>query len=94
MGVAFGSIPLVSFLSYRASIDSAANITDHHPISTIKVFSATKARDREVLGERVSAWVQANPHLEVRDTIVSLSSDAEFHCLSLVLLCATISAAV
>jgi len=41
-----------------------------------------------VLGERVSAWVQANPNLEIRDTVVSLSSDSEFHCLSLVLLCA------
>jgi hypothetical protein len=57
-------------------------------ISAFKVFSATKARDREVLGERVSAWVAANPQLEVRQTVVSLSSDSEFHCLSFVLICA------
>jgi hypothetical protein len=57
-------------------------------ISAFKVFSATKARDRDQLGERVSAWVAANPQLEVRQTVVSLSSDSEFHCLSLVLICA------
>jgi hypothetical protein len=56
-------------------------------ISVFKVFSATKAGDREVLGERVSAWIEANPHLEVQQTVVSLSSDRRFHCLSLVLLC-------
>jgi len=56
-------------------------------ISTFKVFSATRAQDRELLGERVSAWIGANPQLEVRDTVVSLSSDSKFHCLSFVLIC-------
>ena len=57
------------------------------PISQVKVFSATKGRDREVLGERVTAWIAANPSLEVVKTVVSLSSDSEFHCLSFVLFC-------
>jgi hypothetical protein len=56
-------------------------------ISSFKVFSATKARDREVLGERVTAWIAANPAIEVLRTVVSLSSDRGFHCLSLVLVC-------
>jgi hypothetical protein len=56
------------------------------PISVFKVFSATKARDREVLGERVSAWIAANPHVRVLNTVVSLTSDREFHCLSMVLI--------
>lgn len=62
-------------------------------ISQLKVFSATKARERELLGDRVTAWIQANPGLDVLQTIVSLSSDSEFHCLSLVLICADRSAA-
>ena len=57
-------------------------------ISLFKVFSATKARDRETLGDRVTAWIRANPGIEVLRTVVSLSSDREFHCLSLVLVCA------
>jgi hypothetical protein len=56
-------------------------------ISSFKVFSATKARDREVLGDRVTAWIAANPAIEVLRTVVSLSSDRGFHCLSLVLVC-------
>jgi hypothetical protein len=123
LAVAFGSIPLPSFLSYRAARlpsqayrstvhgraanSSDATITDgalrvgvrkwadgvgapvtESPISVVKVFSATKARDRDQLGDRVAAWLEANPHLEIRKTVVSLSSDSEFHCLSLVLICA------
>jgi hypothetical protein len=57
-------------------------------ISVIKVFSATMLRDREGLGDRVSGWLAENPQLEVRETVVSLSSDSKFHCLSLVLICA------
>jgi hypothetical protein len=56
-------------------------------INFFKVFSATKARDREVLGDRVTAWIAANPAIQVLRTVVSLSSDRGFHCLSLVLVC-------
>ena len=56
-------------------------------INSFKVFSATKARDREVLGDRVTAWIAANPAIQVLRTVVSLSSDRGFHCLSLVLVC-------
>ena len=31
----------------------------------VKVFSATMAREREVLGERVTAWIQSRPEVEV-----------------------------
>ena len=51
----------------------------------VKVFSATKAKEREELGETVTRWLRANPELEVVDRVVSQSSDDEFHCLSIVL---------
>ena len=51
----------------------------------VKVFSATKAKEREELGEQVSRWIKANPDLEIVDKVVSQSSDNEFHCYSLVL---------
>jgi hypothetical protein len=47
----------------------------------VKVFSATKHMEREVLGERVTEWLQHNPGVQVVDKVVSLSSDSEFHCL-------------
>ena len=51
----------------------------------VKVFSATKARDREALGENVTNWLRGNPSKEVIDKIVTQSSDAEFHCLTITL---------
>jgi hypothetical protein len=50
----------------------------------VKVFSATKAREREELGETITRWLRANADLEVVDKVVSQSSDDEFHCLSVV----------
>ena len=63
-----------------------ASVTER-AISVVKVFSTTKVRDRDRLGDRVTAWLSANPHLEVRKAVVSLSSDSEYHCLSMVLIC-------
>ena len=51
----------------------------------VKVFSATKAREREELGETITRWLRANPALEVVDRVVAQSSDDEFHCLTFVL---------
>ena len=49
----------------------------------VKVFSATKARDREMLGERMTEWLDRHPDINVVDTVVTQSSDREFHCLSI-----------
>jgi len=53
--------------------------------SAVKIFSATKASDRAVLGESISAWLAQNPSIEIVDKIVTQSSDSEFHCLSITL---------
>lgn len=58
-------------------------------INLVKVFSATKARDRETIGERVTEWIRSNPSVQVVRTVISQTSDSEFHCLSFVLICAT-----
>ena len=51
----------------------------------VKVFSATKAKEREELGEHVTRWLRSNTGLEVVDRMVRQSSDNEFHCLTIVL---------
>ena len=51
----------------------------------VKVFSATKAKEREELGEHVSRWIKSNQDLEIVDKVVTQSSDNEFHCYSLML---------
>jgi hypothetical protein len=51
----------------------------------VKIFSATKARDREVLGERVTEYLRDHPDEKILDKIVTQSSDNEFHCLAITL---------
>lgn len=51
----------------------------------VKVFSATKAKEREELGENVTRWLRSNSDLEVVDRVVRQSSDNEFHCYTLIL---------
>ncbi len=50
-----------------------------------KVFSATLARDREAMSETINTWLEKHPGLEIVDKSVTLSSDKQFHCLSIVL---------
>ncbi len=51
--------------------------------SGVKIFSATKAREREELGEHITRWLKANPHIRITDKDVTQSSDREFHCLTI-----------
>lgn len=52
----------------------------------VKVFSATKAREREELGEKVTEFLRGYSG-QVVDKVVAQSSDNEFHCLSVILFC-------
>ena len=52
--------------------------------SGVKVFSATMAKDRVVLGEKLTAWVRDRPNIRVIAALVRQSSDAAFHCLTIV----------
>ncbi len=51
----------------------------------VKVFSATLARNREELGDKVTQWLRDHPSNKIVDIRVVQSSDREFHCISLVL---------
>ena len=50
----------------------------------VKVFSVTKARDREHVGEDITRWLRDHPDYEIVEKLVRHSSDREFHCLSFV----------
>lgn len=54
-------------------------------INGAKVFSATRAKEREELGESITRWLRSNPQVEIVDKIVTQSSDHEFHCLTVTL---------
>jgi hypothetical protein len=53
-------------------------------INGIKVFSATMYQQRALLGETVTAWITAHRELTIVDITVVQSSDAEFHCVTIV----------
>lgn len=47
----------------------------------VKVFSATKAREREELSSRITEWISNNKgRIEIVDKVVTQSSDNEYHC--------------
>lgn len=48
----------------------------------VHVFSATKAADRDALGDRIGAFIARNK-IEIVHTTVTQSSDSEFHCVAL-----------
>lgn len=52
----------------------------------VKVFTATKAKEREGIGDRVTEWLRQSPPSEILDVKVTQSSDDEFHCLTISIL--------
>ena len=53
-------------------------------IDGVKVFTVTKASDREVMGEDITRWLRNNPDIEILSREVRQSSDWAFHCISMV----------
>jgi len=51
----------------------------------VEVFSATMVSQRERIGEKVIAWLDAHPERVPVDTVVRQSSDSRFHCFTIVL---------
>ncbi|HEX3761501.1 MAG TPA: hypothetical protein VHW23_22545 [Kofleriaceae bacterium] len=49
----------------------------------VKIFSATMFADRGQLGERITAWIANGPARKMTDIIVTQSSDAAFHCVTI-----------
>jgi hypothetical protein len=50
-----------------------------------KVFSATLARDRDAMTDTINNWLAKHPELDIVDKTVTLSSDKQFHCLTIIL---------
>ncbi len=51
----------------------------------LKIFSATMVADREQLGEKITAWLAANPNCRPCEFVVTQSSDEAFHCVAITL---------
>lgn len=52
----------------------------------VKIFSATKQKDRDELGETITRWMDEHAgKVEVVDKVVNQSSDSEYHCVTVTL---------
>lgn len=52
--------------------------------SGVKVFSATKHKERDELGETVTRWLSnQRGRIDIVDKIVTQSSDSEYHCVTI-----------
>lgn len=54
-------------------------------LTGVKVFTATRPADRLALGDQVTEWLARHRDYELSETIVTQSSDSEYHCLSITL---------
>lgn len=51
----------------------------------LKTFSATLARDREVLGDSVTGWIRdQGPNFVIDEVRTHQSSDQAYHCLTII----------
>lgn len=62
---------------------SKASAPDEPPFNGVKVFSATLYADRERLGDNVTAWLESHPEIQIRQMVVTQSSDAAYHCVAI-----------
>lgn len=59
-------------------------VRDDLKFNGVKIFSATMVADREQLGEKVTAWINAHPETrKVTDIVITQSSDEAFHCVAI-----------
>jgi hypothetical protein len=53
------------------------------PFNGVKIFSATMFADRGQLGDKVTEWLASSPSRKLTDIVVTQSSDAAFHCITI-----------
>ncbi|MEE8408808.1 MAG: hypothetical protein V3T05_04320 [Myxococcota bacterium] len=52
----------------------------------VKIFSATKQKDRNEIGEVATRWIRENrERIEIVDKTITQSSDNAYHCLTITL---------
>lgn len=52
----------------------------------VKVFSATKHKERDELGETITRWLDGmKDQIDIVDKVITQSSDSEYHCVTITL---------
>ena len=77
--------PKLKFTLKLKSMTNSASETEIDQFTGAKVFFATKARDRDCLGEKITEWIRENPGHRIVSKCVTQSSDSAFHCITVTL---------
>jgi hypothetical protein len=64
-------------------ISNGVTLHTDRQFNGVKVFSATMFADRERLGDAITAWLADRPQIKVTQMVVTQSSDAAFHCITI-----------
>ncbi len=78
------SVPARTRLSDQETSDTNVVVRPGVLFDAVKVFAATKFTERASLGETVTAWIAEHPEHKITEIAVRQSSDAEFHCVTLI----------
>jgi hypothetical protein len=50
----------------------------------VRIFTSTTGQFRRELGDRITEWLATKPEVAIHDVRVVQSSDASFHCVTIV----------
>ncbi len=66
-----------------SAAEAAGGVMSGFKLVEVKVFSATKRKDRDRLDEVATAWLRDHQDFDRLTAQVTLSSDLEYHCMSI-----------
>ena len=66
-----------------SEVGTGGTAMDGYRLIEVKVFSATKRKDRDHMDQLATEWLQNHQSFDRLTAQVTLSSDLEYHCLTL-----------
>lgn len=69
----------------RSHLEGSLVVRPRTAFNGVKVFTATQHHPRNDLGGKVTEWLAANPDAVPVEFVIRQSSDAAFHCVTIVL---------
>ena len=82
-GVGFAMMDTQTWPMSALAVEDLEGAMSGFRLVEVKVFSATKRKDRDRLDEIATAWLRDHQDFDRLTARVTLSSDLEYHCLSI-----------
>ena len=81
--LALDTMETFSWPGSSSADEAAGGAMAGYRLVEVKVFSATKRKDRDRLDELATDWLRDHQNFDRMTAHVTLSSDLEYHCLSI-----------